>query len=231
MALKKKFYSVAAGRKPGIYESWSETEKQVKGFPGAKFKGFPSKEEAKAWLENPVYKSGGAGRTRKKKKSVNHLDDLPANTIVIYTDGGAINNPGPGGYGVVILDGNQRQELSGGFRLTTNNRMELTACIIALTQLERTDKPIILTSDSRYVVNGIVKGWAAKWRRNNWKKSDGQPAINQDLWARLLDLIDGFNITFKWVKGHSGHPLNERCDQLAVAAAKGKDLPVDEGYF
>lgn len=229
MAKKKKFYSVAVGRETGVFESWSEAEALVKGFPGAMFKGFPTREEAKVWLAHPVYGSG-AGSGKKKKKVEHHKVDHPADEIAIYTDGGAINNPGPGGYGIVILDGDLQQELSGGFRFTTNNRMELTACIIALTQLEQKDKAITLYSDSRYVVNGINKGWAAKWRRNGWRKADGKEAVNQDLWARLLECIAGLKITFKWVRGHSGHPLNERCDRLAVAAARGEDLPVDDGY-
>ena len=230
MAKKKKYYSVAVGRKTGVYESWSETEAQVKGFPGAKFKGFSTRKEAEDWLLCPVYDSG-PGRKKKKNQVENRVDDHPADAIAIYTDGGALNNPGPGGYGIVILVDDRRQELSGGFRLTTNYRMELTACIVALEQLEQKDRPIILYSDSRYVVNGINRGWAAKWRRNGWKKADGKEAVNQDLWTRLLDCIDDLDITFKWVRGHSGHPLNERCDRLAVAAAKKKDLPVDEGYI
>ncbi|NIA05982.1 MAG: ribonuclease HI, partial [Proteobacteria bacterium] len=96
--------------------------------------------------------------------------------------------------------------------------------------LEHRDKPVTLYSDSRYVVNGICRGWAKTWRQNGWIKSDKKPAVNPDLWAELLDLVAGLNITFKWVKGHAGHPLNERCDELAVASAARKDLPEDSGY-
>ncbi len=102
--------------------------------------------------------------------------------------------------------------------------------IVALRELEVRDKQVTLYSDSSYVVNGINKGWAKKWRRNGWIKSDRKPAVNQDLWSELLELAEGLNIQFKWVKGHAGNPLNERCDQLAVAAARKSDLPVDYGY-
>lgn len=230
MAKGKKYYSVAVGRKPGIYESWSEAEAQVKGFGGAKFKGFPTRKEARDWLENPVYKTRVNNR-RKRKAATVHVDDIENGTIHIYTDGGAINNPGPGGYGVVILDGESQREMSGGFKLTTNNRMELTACIVGLEHLGQEHRPITLFSDSSYVVNAINKGWVNKWRQNNWKKADGNRAVNQDLWVRLLNCIEDLDITFKWVKGHSGHPLNELCDQLAVAAAKGSNLLVDKGYL
>lgn len=104
------------------------------------------------------------------------------------------------------------------------------ACIVALETVGQTTQPVILYSDSSYVVNGLTKGWATGWRKRGWKKADGKPAINPDLWARLLDVADNLYITFRWLKGHAGNPLNERCDRLAVAAAKGKDLAVDEGY-
>ncbi len=229
MAQKKKFYSVAVGRKTGIFETWSEAEAQVKGFAGAKFKGFPARAEAQNWLNNPVY-ADNKKKPKKKNKTVNHEVDYPDGALIIYTDGGAINNPGPGGYGAVILDDSQKVELTGGFCMTTNNRMELTACIVALEKMEHERRPIVLYSDSKYVVNGITKGWAAGWRKRGWKKADGNEAVNKDLWARLLNCIVSLDVTFNWVKGHSGNPLNERCDQLAVAAARGTDLPVDEGY-
>lgn len=228
MAKKKKFYSVAAGRKTGIFTTWGEAEAQVKGYPGAKYKSFPSREEAENWLREPVYDS------EKRKPAVNKgtpkYTGHPDNAIIIHTDGGAINNPGPGGYGVVIENGDDYRELSGGFKMTTNNRMELMACIVALETVGQTTQTVILYSDSSYVVNGISKGWATGWRKKGWKKADGKPAINPDLWSRLLDCIDNLDITFRWVKGHAGHPLNERCDRLAVAAAKGRDLPIDDGY-
>ena len=103
-------------------------------------------------------------------------------------------------------------------------------CIVALRELEHRDRPVALYSDSSYVVNGISKGWAKGWRKRGWVKADRQPAVNPDLWGQLLDLIEGLNITFNWVKGHNGNPFNERCDELAVASSRQDDLPVDAGY-
>ena len=148
--------------------------------------------------------------------------------VTIYTDGGSIGNPGPGGYGAVILDG-KRRELSGGFRLTTNNRMELTAAVKALAELKQPSQ-VTLYSDSSYVVNGISKGWAKSWRANGWRKSDKKKALNSDLWRVLLDLCERHEVKFIWVEGHAGNRENERCDRLAVKAAKGKNLPADSVY-
>lgn len=222
----KKYYAVAAGRRTGIYTNWSEAENQIKGFPGARFKGFAAREEAETWLRQPP------SRQAYKKSVVQPAKTTGNRTaeIEIYTDGGALNNPGPGGYGIVMISGDRRKELCGGFRLTTNNRMELMGCIVALKQINQKDKSIVIHSDSSYVVNGINKGWAKSWRRNGWIKSDKKPALNTDLWAELLTLIEGRDIAFKWVKGHAGNPNNERCDQLAVATAKKNGLPVDKGY-
>jgi ribonuclease HI len=225
----KKFYAVAAGRKPGIYTIWPEAEAQVKGFPQARFKGFATREEAEGWL-----KGVKAGRPspvgRKKTEKLPETDVQRGDGVQIFTDGGALNNPGPGGYGVVLIDDGVKKELTGGYRLTTNNRMELMGCIVALRQLEQKDKPITLYSDSSYVVNGINKGWAKSWRRNGWIKSDKRPALNKDLWSELLELIRDLNIVFTWVKGHAGNPFNERCDELAVGSARRPDLPMDTGY-
>jgi ribonuclease HI len=229
----KKFYAIAVGRKPGIYGNWPAAQAQVKGYPGAKFKGFPTRAEAEQWLDNPSG-SGPAGDKRKGHATVSASPDdtsPKAGEVTIYTDGGARFNPGPGGYGIVIIDQEGgRQELSGGYRHTTNNRMELMGCIVALRSMKQWQGTITLYSDSSYVVNGISKGWAKNWRKNGWIKSDKQPAINPDLWAELLDLVEGMRITFKWVKGHAGHPMNERCDELAVAMSNQGGLPVDEGY-
>lgn len=146
--------------------------------------------------------------------------------IQIYTDGACKGNPGPGGYGVVLICGDRKKELSGGFRLTTNNRMELLACIEGLRSLKG-PSTAVLTSDSKYVVNAMVKGWAKKWRSTGWMLSPSKPAKNPDLWIQLLDVCAEHKVTFKWVKGHSDHPENERCDELAVAASQLKDLPAD----
>jgi ribonuclease HI len=149
--------------------------------------------------------------------------------IQIYTDGACKGNPGPGGYGTVLLMGDRRKELSGGFRKTTNNRMELLAAIEGLKSLKRPCE-VELTSDSKYVVNAMEKGWAVRWRSKDWKLSPTKTAKNPDLWKQLLELCEIHTVTFTWVKGHSGHPENERCDQLAVAASEKKELPEDVGF-
>ena len=227
---KSKFYAVATGRTTGIFTTWSEAEAQVKGFAGARFKSFATRDEAELWLKNP-------GRPGKETRQANNgiispmaTGKHPVGTLVVYTDGGAINNPGPGGYGVVICNGEDKTELSGGFRLTTNNRMEMTACIEALKAVAGSGRPIVLYSDSSYLVNGIAKGWAKSWRARGWRKADGAPALNADLWAELLELLDGEAVTLHWVKGHAGNELNERCDQLAVAAARSASQGIDYGY-
>jgi ribonuclease HI len=224
---KKKFYAVASGRKPGIYTSWPDAEAQVKGYGGAKYKGFVNRSEAEAWMDDPQW--GQKAKPLQKKAACEQ--PVPSGAgIEIYTDGGAINNPGPGGYGAVILEKGTMRELTGGYQHTTNNRMELMACIKGIEALSIHTESVALFSDSKYVVNGISKGWAKGWRKRGWLKSDGNPAVNPDLWGRLLDLIQGLDIRFHWVKGHAGHPLNERCDQLAVQSARGNDLIVDSGY-
>jgi ribonuclease HI len=145
-------------------------------------------------------------------------------TVSIYTDGGCDPNPGPGGYGVVLVLGKHRRELSGGFRLTTNNRMELYAAITGLRALKETSR-VTLYSDSEYLVNAMTQGWIQRWQHKNWKK-----VKNPDLWKILLDLCSQHQVTFNWIKGHAGHPENERCDQLAMHALLGQDLPADESY-
>ena len=135
--------------------------------------------------------------------------------IKIYTDGACSGNPGPGGYGAILRCEGREKELSGGEPHTTNNRMELMGVITALEALKYPCK-VRLTTDSKYVVDGITKGWAQGWRKKGWKKSDGKPALNPDLWGRLLDLLETHEVEFCWIKGHAGHPENERCDTLAV---------------
>lgn len=149
--------------------------------------------------------------------------------VTIYTDGACLGNPGPGGYGVVLLFGAHRKELSGGFRLTTNNRMELLAVVVGLRSLKEACRATVY-SDSQYVVNSIEKGWAARWRSNGWKRNRTEKAINSDLWQQLLELCEKHDVKMVWVRGHSGVKENERCDQLSVAAANKADLPPDEGY-
>ena len=139
--------------------------------------------------------------------------------VEIFTDGACSGNPGPGGWGTVLRYGTAEKELSGGESSTTNNRMELTGVIRALSELKYPCK-VRVTTDSKYVVDGICKGWAAGWKKRGWKKSDGEPALNPDLWDRLLSLLEVHKAEFVWVKGHAGHPENERCDRLAVAESK-----------
>ncbi len=139
--------------------------------------------------------------------------------VEIFTDGACSGNPGPGGWGAVLRYNGREKELSGGERDTTNNRMELTAVIKALGQLKEPCK-VTLTTDSKYVSDGIGKGWAVSWQKNGWRKADKKPALNPDLWEQLLELLKIHDVTINWVKGHAGHPENERCDELAVAYYK-----------
>lgn len=139
--------------------------------------------------------------------------------VEIFTDGACSGNPGPGGWGAVLRYGKAEKELSGGERETTNNRMELSAVIAALEALKEPCY-VTLCSDSKYVIDAITKGWAKKWQANGWIKSDKKSALNVDLWERLLCLLEKHQVNFVWIKGHAGHPENERCDQLAVAESQ-----------
>jgi ribonuclease HI len=235
-------------------------EELIRGFSGALYKKFASLPEAERWLENPISAMAASekitsptasatckprlagGDNGHNKKPVSSLSRSPApcagsfafpilsqGKIVVYTDGGCLGNPGPGGYGVIIIADQTRIELADGFRLTTNNRMELMACLAALKAL-KTPADVILHSDSRYVINGISKGWARKWRNNNWMRTRSEAAENSDLWAQLLDLCDSHRVRFVWVRGHAGQTENERCDELAGAAAAGPDLKEDLAY-
>jgi len=189
----------------------------------------------------PRLAGGDKGRNKKQASSLpgspaiwagsftSPIAGLSPEKIVVYTDGGCRGNPGPGGYGVIIIAGEARIELAEGFRTTTNNRMEMMACLAALRAL-KPPADVILHSDSRYVVNGIDKGWARKWRANNWMRTKSGAAENSDLWAQLLDLCDSHRVRFIWVPGHSGQTENERCDELAAAAAEGPDLKEDRAY-
>lgn len=150
----------------------------------------------------------------------------PDSRIILYTDGAASGNPGPGGYGAVLTCGSLEKELSGGFRLTTNNRMELLAVIKGLQAIKWNGADVTVVSDSTYVVKAVTEGWLAKWERTGFKK-----AKNEDLWRRFIEESKRHRLTFNWVKGHAGHPYNERCDALAVAAYKAAGLPEDEGYL
>jgi ribonuclease HI len=152
----------------------------------------------------------------------------PGTNVRIYTDGGCLVNPGPGGYGVVLKSGRRRSELSSGFRRTTNNRMELMACIAGLKALT-TSSTVSIYTDSRYLADGISKGWAKRWRAMDWKRA-GETVPNADLWQQLLALCDRHEVTFNWLRGHAGNPENERCHVLADQAMRRTGLPADPGY-
>ncbi|MCX7970239.1 MAG: ribonuclease HI [Negativicutes bacterium] len=149
--------------------------------------------------------------------------------VQIYTDGACTGNPGRGGYAAILIYGERRKTLSGGFRLTTNNRMEMMAVIAALEQLKYSCD-LTIYSDSRYLVQAFNDSWLEKWQNNGWRNARGEPVANVDLWQRLLDLLAGHQYRFVWIKGHSGQPENCQCDQLAVAACQAGDLPADEQY-
>jgi ribonuclease HI len=156
---------------------------------------------------------------------------LQKKEITIYTDGACFGNPGPGGYAAVLKSGSLVKEISGGFRLTTNNRMEILAVIQALKALKDTSNyNITLFTDSRLVVNAINSTWIEKWKKNNWKRNAKDPVLNPDLWAELDSLWKEHNIKIEWVEGHAGNPGNERCDVLSKNAAKDSDLAIDLNY-
>lgn len=139
--------------------------------------------------------------------------------VEIYTDGACLGNPGAGGYGAILRYKDNNKEISGGYENTTNNRMEITAVIEALKLLKEPCN-VTIYSDSQYVCNAIAKGWAEKWKSNGWMRNKKEPALNADLWEKLLNLVNKHKVKMVWVKGHAGHPENERCDVLAVEAAK-----------
>ena len=147
--------------------------------------------------------------------------------VLIFTDGACSGNPGPGGYGVIMRYGEGEKELSGGFKNTTNNRMELMGAIVALEALTEPCEAVI-TTDSQYIVNAVEKGWVYAWKQNGWRKKDKKMALNIDLWERLLVSLAKHKVAFNWIRGHTGHAENERCDALAVAASLAQNLPEDK---
>lgn len=149
--------------------------------------------------------------------------------VTIYTDGACTGNPGAGGYGAVLIYGEHRKEIAGGYQLTTNNRMEMMAAIAALKSLKHRCA-VTLYSDSKYIVDAVNKGWAKRWQTNGWKRNKKESAKNPDLWQELLNLCQQHQVEFVWVKGHAGIAENERCDTIAVAATREPNLPQDEGY-
>jgi ribonuclease HI len=165
----------------------------------------------------------GGFSSNEKSSDQYHLE---AKELHIYTDGAARGNPGPGGYGAILMWGDRAKEISGGYRRTTNNRMELMAVIAALEALKKEGLNIVLHSDSQYVVKAVNEGWLKKWMATNFKGGKK----NQDLWRRFHELAEKHNIRFVWVRGHADNVYNIRCDELATAAADRRDLPVDGGY-
>lgn len=149
--------------------------------------------------------------------------------VEIYTDGACTGNPGPGGFGVVIKQDGKQTELSQGYSLTTNNRMELMAVIAGLSALKQKSQ-VRLYTDSKYISDAVQLGWADTWRAKGWRKTGKGKILNPDLWQQIMRLLDTHKVTVFWVKGHAGHPENERCDRLAVAAANGRNLLPDRDY-
>ena len=150
--------------------------------------------------------------------------------VHIYTDGSSRGNPGPGGYGTILVYGDHEREMSGGFELTTNNRMELMAAIVGLETLTK-KCAVIVTSDSKYVINALNEGWLAGWKNNGWVKKNRERVKNADLWKRVDALNESHDVEWIWVKGQAGHEHNERCDILATEAAQSRGLTADEGYL
>ncbi len=150
-------------------------------------------------------------------------------TVEIYTDGACSGNPGAGGYGALLLYGSAKKELSAGYRMTTNNRMEMLAVIKALEALKEPCH-VVLYSDSKYVVDAITKGWVTKWKQNGWQRNKKEKASNVDLWEDMLKQLERHDVTFQWVKGHADNPGNERCDTLAREAILSNNLQEDENY-
>jgi ribonuclease HI len=240
---KKQYYVVVSGQKPGIYSKWfgaGEAAEQVEGFPEAVYKGFYTREEALNWIREFSPET----LLKLAPDLVEYLDEkvdssptlseqiadlLKSEKVVVFTDGSANADSGAGGYGVILKYRESVKELSGGFRKTTNNRMEIMACIEGLRALKK-KSDVVIFSDSQYVVNSISKGWAKKWQAQNWMRNDKESAENPDLWAQLLELCNQHNVEFQWVKGHNGTRENERCDRLALAAAQKRNLPADEGF-
>ena len=217
------FYAVKNGRKPGIYKTWEECLAQVNGYPGALYKGFHSLVDAETFLK--------AGDHFQLSGSLPVSGNKVANPkkVAIYTDGASIGNPGPGGYGIVMIYGKHRKEAKGGFRLTTNNRMELMAALVGLGMLN-TKCSVTIYTDSQYLVDAMTKGWVKRWRANGWKTMENKKVANIDLWKQLLEQNDKHIVAFEWIRGHQGNKENERCDQLSTQMASSGVLPADTGY-
>ena len=216
--MAKKFYAVKRGRKTGLFTVWAECAAQVKGFQGAVYKGFMTEEEARAWL------GGADARTEQPRAAAAEMAEpsAPDTDYIIHTDGSCLRNPGgAGGWAAVIETAatGAVEEKSGGAPETTNNRMELTAALMALSAVPEGAR-VALYTDSQYLKNAFTKFWLPAWKKRGWKKADGEPVLNQDLWVQLDAAFAARQVQFHWVKGHAGNPRNERCDALARAEAE-----------
>ena len=215
--MAKKFYAVKRGRKTGLYTVWAECAAQVKGFQGAVYKGFMTEDEARAWL------GGADARTEQPRAAAEMAAPFaPDADYIIHTDGSCLRNPGgAGGWAAVIETAatGAVEEKSGGAPETTNNRMELTAALMALSAVPEGAR-VALYTDSQYLKNAFTKFWLPAWKKRGWKKADGEPVLNQDLWVQLDAAFAARQVQFHWVKGHAGNPRNERCDVLARAEAE-----------
>ena len=215
--MAKKFYAVKRGRKTGLYTVWAECAAQVKGFQGAIYKGFMTEDEARAWL-------GGADARTEQPRAAAEMaaPSAPDADYIIHTDGSCLRNPGgAGGWAAVIETAatGAVEEKSGGAPETTNNRMELTAALMALSAVPEGAR-VALYTDSQYLKNAFTKFWLPAWKKRGWKKADGEPVLNQDLWVQLDAAFAARQVQFHWVKGPAGNPRNERCDALARAEAE-----------
>jgi len=234
---KKQCYVVVNGRNPGVYTKWfgeGGAAEQVEGFPEAVYKGFYTHEEARNWLKEFPRETLAPGLIDyldhyvQDTPGLNEVvaDLLNSGKIVMFTDGCMDKASENGGYGVILRYRGAVKEISGGFRQTTSNRMEIVACIEGLRSLKRPSE-VVIFSDSQYVVNSMSKGWVKRWQAQGWMRNEKDRAENSDLWAQLLDLCNQHQVEFRWVKGHNNTKENERCDQLASEAAKRSDLPID----
>ena len=222
--MAKKFYAVRRGRKTGLFTAWSDCAAAVRGYHGAVYKGFMTEAEARDWLTG----TGAAAGAAQSSAHAAPVDGAPADVdYIIHTDGSCLRNPGgPGGWAAVIetVATGSVEERSGGDPETTTNRMELTAALMAVSSVPAGAR-VALYTDSQYLRNAFTKFWLPAWKKRGWKKADGAPVLNQDLWMRLDAAFAERSVAFHWVKGHAGDPRNERCDTLArdeaMRAAKG----------
>ena len=222
--MAKKYYAVKRGRKTGLFTVWAECAAQVQGFQGAVYKGFMTEAEARDWLDGASSACPAKRSTaRTETKSVVTDDAAPVDTdYIIHTDGSCLVNPGgAGGWAAVIetVATGEVVEHSGGDPETTNNRMELTAALEAMNAVPEGAR-IALYTDSQYLKNAFTKFWLPAWKKRGWKKADGAPVLNQDLWMQLDAAFSARRVQFHWVKGHAGNPRNERCDELARSEAE-----------